>query len=84
MLTNLFLLQAGYLYIPYVSHEKLVEDNKPDYYIALRRSQKSMGTEKKILLIGLISFWISFLKQSQMAVELLSKENIEKFCRKNS
>ena len=78
VLTNLLLLQAGYLYIPYVSHEKLVEDNKPDYYIALRRSQKSMGTEKESITDWLEFFLDMVLKQSQMAVELLSKENIEK------
>ncbi len=78
ILTNLLLLQAGYLYMPYVSHEKLVEDNKPDYYIALRRSQKTMGTEKENI-TGWLNFFLDIvLKQSQMAVELLSKENIEK------
>src|SRR3989338_7945601 len=44
ILTNLLLLQAGYQYMPYVSHEKLVEDNKADYYMALRKSQKTFGT----------------------------------------
>jgi len=78
VLTNLLLLQSGYLYIPYVSHEKLVEDNKPNYYIALRRSQKSMGTEKENITEWLDFFFDIILKQSQMAVELLSKENIEK------
>lgn len=78
LLTNLLLLQANYLYMPYISHEKLTEDNKPDYYVALRRSQKTIDTKKEN-----ISDWLSFfldviLKQSQMAVELLSKENIEK------
>ncbi len=78
VLTNLLLLQAEYLYIPYVSHEKLVEDNKPDYYIALRRSQKTIGTEKENITDWLNFFLDIILKQSQMAVELLSKENIEK------
>jgi len=78
VLTNLLLLQAGYLYIPYVSHEKLIEDNKPDYYIALRRSQKSMGTKSENIIDWLNFFLDTVLKQSQMAVELLSKENIEK------
>ena len=78
VLTNLLLLQTGYLYIPYVSHEKLVEDNKPDYYIALRRSQKTMGTEKEDIIDWLNFFLDIILKQSEMAVELLSKENIEK------
>ena len=78
VLTNLLLLQAGYLYIPYVSHEKLVEDNKPDYYIALRRSQKTMGTENENIADWLGFFLDMILKQSELAVELLSKENIEK------
>lgn len=78
VLTNLLLLQAGYSYTPYVSHEKLVEDNKPDYYIALRRSQKTMGTENENIIYWLDFFLDIVLKQSQMAVELLSKENIEK------
>jgi Fic family protein len=78
VLTNLLLLHAGYLYVPYVSHEKLVEDNKPDYYISLRRSQKTMGTEKENIIDWLDFFLDMVLKQSEMAVELLSKENIEK------
>lgn len=78
ILTNLLLLQAGYFYIPYVSHEKLIEDNKPDYYIALRRSQKSMGTKNEDIVDWLDFFLDTVLKQSQMAMELLSKENVEK------
>ncbi|MEK7523654.1 MAG: Fic family protein, partial [Patescibacteria group bacterium] len=78
LLTNLLLLRAGYLYMPYVSHEKLVEDNKPDYYIALRRSQKTLSTKKENITDWLNFFLDVVLKQSRMAVELLSKENIEK------
>ena len=77
-LTNLLLLKEGYLYIPYVSHEKLIEDNKPDYYLALRNSQKSFNTKKED-----ITSWLYFLVkvvhlQSQMAVDLLTTETIEK------
>jgi len=43
ILTNLLLLKSSYAYAPYVSHEKLIEDNKADYYIALRRSQKNLS-----------------------------------------
>ncbi|NQU77728.1 Fic family protein [Candidatus Falkowbacteria bacterium] len=46
VLTNLLLLKEGYEYMPYVSHEKLVEDNKPEYYIALRKSQKTISSKK--------------------------------------
>jgi len=78
VLTNLLLLKEGYLYMPYVSHEKLIEDNKPDYYIALRRSQKTFRTEHEDIVPWLNFFLSILLTQVKMAVELLSKENIEK------
>ncbi|MBI4235605.1 Fic family protein [Candidatus Peregrinibacteria bacterium] len=83
LLTNLLLLHAGYLYMPYVSHEKLVEDNKPDYYIALRRSQKTLGTKKEDITDWLNFFLDIVLKQAQLAIELLSKENIGKILSEN-
>lgn len=78
VLTNLLLLQNGYLYMPYVSHEKLVEDNKTDYYLALRRSQKTFHTKNEDILPWLEFFFTILLQQSKFAMELLSKENIEK------
>lgn len=82
ILTNLLLLKQGYLYMPYISHEKLMEDNKPDYYMALRKSQKTFKTKHEDITPWLDFFLTIFLKQSQMAVELLSKENIEKLLSK--
>ena len=82
VLTNLLLPKEGYLYMPYISHEKLVEDNKPEYYLALRQSQKTFKTEKETIIPWLDFFFTIFLKQSKMAVELLSKENIEKLLSK--
>ena len=78
VLTNLLMLQHGYTYVPYVSHEKLVEDNKTEYYVALRKSQKTFKTETEN-----ISPWLEFflnvsLLQAKEAITLLSKENIEK------
>ena len=78
VLTNLLLLQNGYLYMPYVSHEKLVEDNKTDYYLALRRSQKTFYSKNEDIIPWLEFFLTILLEQSQSAIELLSKENIEK------
>ncbi|MFA5162806.1 MAG: Fic family protein [Elusimicrobiales bacterium] len=78
ILTNLLLLKEGYLYMPYTSHEKLVEDNKADYYLALRKSQKTIKTKREDISPWLDFFLTAFLKQSIMAVELLSQENIEK------
>ena len=78
VVTNLLLLKEGYWYVPYVSHEKLVEDNKPDYYIALRRSQKTLKAGKEDVMPWLEFFFSMLLQQAQMAIDLLSKENIEK------
>lgn len=78
VLTNLLLLKAGYLYMPYVSHEKLVEDNKPEYYVALRKSQKTFHADKETIIPWLDFFFTLLLEQAQIAVDLLSKENIEK------
>ena len=78
ILTNLLLLKDGYLYMPYVSHEKLVEDHKPEYYLTLRKSQKTFN-EKQGNLAPWLGFFLSvLLQQSKMAVDLLSAENIEK------
>jgi Fic family protein len=88
LLTNLLLLKEGYLYMPYVCHEKLVEDNKPEYYIALIKSQKILKKKKPTYTKASmgrdnITPWLEFFldilhEQSKQAVELLSHENIEK------
>lgn len=78
ILTNLLLLQAGYQYMPYVSHEKLIEDNKADYYMALRKSQKTLKSKHPDIIPWLDFFFSVLHRQSRLAVELLSKENIEK------
>lgn len=77
ILTNLLLLKQGYAYIPYVSHEKLIEDNKPDYYLALRHSQKTLRTKKPDLTSWLHFFLNILLTQSQMAIQLLTQTNTE-------
>lgn len=78
ILTNLLMLKSGYRHMPYVSHEKFVEDNKLDYYIALRRSQTSFKTGKDELAPWLNFFLDSILNQVKVAVNLLSEENLDK------
>lgn len=77
VLTNLLLLKEGYLYMPYVSHEKLIEGQKPNYYIALRKSQKTFKTKNDNITDWLEFFLEIILKQSQQATDLISSENIE-------
>ena len=45
VLTTLMLLRAGYAYVPYASLESVVEENKGQYYNALRRTQKTLADE---------------------------------------
>lgn len=78
ILANLLMLKAGYEHVPYVSHEKLVEERKADYYLALRKSQATLGKDREN-----ITPWIEFflgvsLAQAREAIALLSQENIER------
>lgn len=77
ILTNLLLLKEGYLYMPYISQEKLIEDNKPDYYLALRTSQKTFKTKSANITSWLNFFLEILLKQSQLALNLITQEDIE-------
>ena len=77
VLTNLLLLKNGYEYMPYVSHEKIVEDNKNEYYLALNKSQKTWKTRKEDISPWLLFFLDILLKQTQLAIALLSKESVE-------
>lgn len=78
ILTNLFLLKEGYAFMPYVSHEKIVEDNKNNYYLALIKSQKTFGKKKEDIFPWLNFFLDILLKQSEMAIKLLESEDVEK------
>ena len=46
ILTTLLLLRAGYVYAPYASLERVIEENKDLYYKALRRTQTTLNTDK--------------------------------------
>lgn len=77
ILTNLLLLEHGYSYVPYVSHEKIIEDNKPEYYLSLRKSQKTLKTKSPDISIWEGFFLDVILTQSNLAMELLTKSNSE-------
>ena len=78
ILANLLMLKAGYEHVPYISHEKLVEDNKADYYLALRKSQLTLHTNRENITAWLEFFLSISLDQAKQAIELLSHENIER------
>ena len=72
LLTNHWLLRQGYGYAPFVSHEKIIEDSKADYYRALRDSQLTFGQESESIAAWVEYFLGVLLTQAQQAVELLA------------
>lgn len=77
VLANLLLLKTGYNFVPYVSHEKFIEDNKDAYYLALNQSQKTLEDEEPNIVPWLLFFLEVVRNQAKMAVELSQKERIE-------
>ncbi len=54
--TALLLLRSGYDYIPYASVERVIEDNKAEYYHALRVSQTAMQEDPAAFGVWMIFF----------------------------
>ena len=77
ILTNHWLLNHGYDYVPFLSHEKLIEDSKADYYRALRDSQVTFGQSEESTAAWTEYFLGILLLQAQGAVELLDIARVE-------
>ncbi|OGJ52365.1 hypothetical protein A2335_02610 [Candidatus Peregrinibacteria bacterium RIFOXYB2_FULL_32_7] len=76
-LTNLLLLKNGFDYIKYVSLEKIIEDNKKDYYLSLRASQKHRKKANENLNIWINFFLDCLIKQIEFAKNILKRKDIE-------
>ncbi len=79
ILTNLLLLQNGYSFTPYVSHEKIIEENKVDYYLSLKKTTSTWKSDNEDLTPWLFFFLDIVLKQGKFAVELTKKDQTEKY-----
>ena len=79
LLTNLLLLQNWYKFMPYVSHESLVESRKVDYYIALWKAQQTWKTDNENVLHR-IEFFLNLIKtQAEQSISLANWENINMY-----
>jgi len=71
-LTTLLLLKLGYSYVPYSSFERVIEENKESYYLALRRGQTELekvdgggnGKAKGRTKPGGLNDWLEFFLKS--------------------
>lgn len=68
VLTTLLLLKAGYLYVPYASLERVIEENKDRYYLALRRSQATLYTDNSRM-ADWVQFFLGSLKKQVQVLE---------------
>jgi len=65
------LLRAGYAYVPYASLESVVEENKGQYYNALRRTQKSLDATPDW------EPWIGFFLRALKKQKQILEERVE-------
>ncbi len=77
LLTNLLLLQQGYDFTALVSHEKLIEARKADYYLALRQTQSSWKSDNEDITPWLTYFLEILAAQANAALALITDERIE-------
>lgn len=76
ILTTLLLLKSGYTYVPYSSLETIIESNKDNYYLALRRTQKSLETDEQNWQSWLLFFLRSLKKQKDKLAKKIERELI--------
>ena len=76
VLTALLLLKEGYLYVPYSSLESVIEKNKDNYYLALRRTQGSFKSEEPDYTPWLTFFLDALDAQKEMLARKIERENV--------
>lgn len=83
-LTTLLLLQSGYSYVPYSSFERVIEENKEAYYLALRRGQaeledadvKAKNKTKPGGLFDWFTFFLKSMQKQKLALEAKMKDEL--------
>lgn len=76
ILTTLLLLRSGYEYVPYISLESIIEENKDLYYKALRQTQRTLREEKADWKKWCLFFLKCLRKQKDKLSAKLEREKI--------
>ena len=76
LLTTLLLLQAGYAYVPYCALEKIVEDNKDRYYLALRQAQETLTTDNAHLHLWFTFFLNTLARQVAQLKAQIARDDL--------
>lgn len=76
VLTTLLLLRTGYSYVPYSSLERIVEENKDDYYRTLRRAQSTLDQDESRLGDWLLFFLRCLVQQKDVLARKIERERL--------
>lgn len=77
LITNLLLLRHGYAFTALVSHERLIESRKAEYYLALRRAQSTWKTAHEDISPWLFYFLSIVQAQAREAIALIERDHVE-------
>ncbi len=76
ILTTLLLLQAGYTYAPYASLERIIEESRDAYYLALRRTQITLTNDSPDWTPWLTYFLRSLESQTKRLRSRIDRERL--------
>jgi len=76
VLTNLLLLRVGYSYIPYSSMERVIEENREQYYRSLRSAQGTLDRDESRLMDWLRFFLLCLVEQKNSLAEKIKREKL--------
>ena len=76
ILTTLLLLRAGYAYVPYSSLESVIEQSRDAYYLALRRTQRTLRSDAPDWDPWLAYFLVALQRQKQRLQEMVERERL--------
>jgi Fic family protein len=76
VLTNLLLQRIGYTYMPYTSLERVVEENREQYYRALRSAQGTLDKDESHLMDWLRFFLLCLVEQKNSLAEKVKRERL--------
>lgn len=76
VLTTLALLAAGYAYVPYSSLERVIEQSKEGYYLALRQTQATLQSEAPDWQPWLLFFLRALQQQKARLAKKIEREKL--------
>ena len=75
-LSTLLLLRSGYKYVAYSSLERIVEENKDEYYRTLRRAQATLDKDESQLIDWLTFFVRALHRQKEVLERKVQQEKL--------